>query len=559
MRLLAAGNIAVAERQAAGIVAQAPDSVEALYLLAQCVRRRPAGETEYEHLLRRVLAIALHPQASLELAQLLSARGELEQSEEYARSAVAHMPKNPLAHRTMGIIFLNTGRPAAAEFHFRKIVDLAGEQPRACALMADALKLQGKLDESEAWLGKATALDPTNAEVWVNWCRMAEARRRLPDAWEKLRRAEALAPDLAAVCLARAILIAREGRDSEAEQCLADGLVHYPDDPGLLFERGRIRRKLERYEEAWGDFVEANRVSRERDGLEYAGARVSRLIAQLMQFFTRGRMAALPRASEKAGAPQPIFILGFPRSGTTLVEQILAQHPLVRPGDELEFVAQVASLAPRWIGSPNNYPECLAELAVGDNVYMANHLRDAYFERAAQAGLVSGPQRFFTDKMPLNELHLGLISILFPHTPLVLVRRHPLDVVCSNFAQHIRHGFNQSFDLSSSARHYAAMEDLIAHYRRELDLNLLDIRYEDVIARPEQEIRRLLEFVGLPFDQRCLDFNESERVPRTISYAQVGEKLHVRSVFAYRHFRKHLDGATEILAPVMARLGYEVD
>ena len=559
VQLLVTGNVAAAEQQAAQIVAQEPDSVAALYVLAQCARRRPEGEAEYESLLRRIIAIALHPQANLELALLLLARGDLEKSEEYARNAVAHAPKNPLAHRTMGIVFLGSGRPAAAEFHFRKIVRLVGEQPRACALMADALKLQGKLDESDAWFGKAAVLDSGNADLWVNWCRMAEARGRLPDAWEKLERAEALAPDLPNVRLARAVLLAREERDHEAEQCLSDGIAHHSADAGLYFERGRIRRKLARYEEAWADFVEANRISREHGGLQYEEERVEELIHQLKQFFTRGRSEAMPRAAEKEGAPQPIFILGFPRSGTTLVEQILGQHPLVCAGDELEFLAQVASLAPRWIGSHNQYPECLAELAVGDNKYMADRLRDAYFDRAAQAGLVSGAHRYFTDKMPLNELHLGLISILFTHSPLILVRRHPLDVLCSNFAQHIRHGFNQSFDVSSSARHYAAMEELISHYRSELELNVLDIRYEDVIADPEKEIRRFLAFVGLPFDPGCLSFDESRRVPRTISYAQVREKLHGRSVFAYRHFRKHLDEAVEILAPVIARLGYTVD
>jgi hypothetical protein len=148
--------------------------------------------------------------------------------------------------------------------------------------------------------------------------------------------------------------------------------------------------------------------------------------------------------------------------------------------------------------------------------------------------------------MPLNELHLGLIAILFSGAPLILVRRHPLDVVCSNFGQHIRHGFNQSFELSTSAQHYAAMADLVAHYRREIDFILLDIRYEDIVADPEREIRRLLAFAGLPFEPRCLNFEESKRVARTISYAQVGEKLHHRSVFAYGNFRKHLGEAVDI-------------
>jgi tetratricopeptide (TPR) repeat protein len=556
--LLAANDLDGAERQLRNILEESPDRVEALYLFAQCARLR-AREDEYETLLRRVLALAMHPQASFELAQRLLSRGETDAAEEHARCAVAFLPRNPLAHRIMGLVFLKSGRAAAAELHFRKIIGLAGERPRACALLADALKLQGKLDESGDWFAKAAALDPDNAELWIGWCRMAEAHRQLPEAWEKLEHAQAIAPDSPNVSFARAVLLAREGRKSEAERSLNEGLVRHPENAGLYFERGRIRKEMGRYDGAWADFAEGNRASREHEGLTYGKAHVDQLFARLKQCFTRERLATIPRAGEKPATPQPIFILGFPRSGTTLVEQVFAQHPLVRAGDELEFVAQVAGLAPRWIGSRRSYPECLAELAVGDNLYLTDHLRDAYFDRAAQGGLLAGTHRFFTDKMPLNELHLGLIAILFPGAPLILVRRHPLDVVCSNFALHIRHGFNQSFDVSTSARHYAAMEDLVGHYRREIDLNLLDVRYEDIVADPEREIRRLLAFAGLAFDPRCLSFEESERVPRTISYAQVGEKLHGRSVFVYRHFRKHLDAAMEILAPVITRLGYTID
>ena len=388
---------------------------------------------------------------------------------------------------------------------------------------------------------------------------MAEARGMLPQAWEKLAKAERIAPDAPAVRLARAVLLQREGKTAEAEKFLSDALAQDPKAEPLFLERGRIRERLGRYDEAWSDFVEGKTLCREAQGLRYQRERVDALVSRLKQFFTRERLALLPRAQQKIAAPQPLFILGFPRSGTTLVEQILAQHAQVCAGDELEFLAKVARVAPQILGSSLGYPECLAELALGDNSLTPNLLRDVYLNAAEQNGLLTGEHSFFTDKMPLNEMHLGLLAILFPGTPLIYVRRHPLDVVCSNFAQHIRHGFNQSFDLFSITRHYAVMDELTERYRQEIELNFLEVRYEDVVLHPEREVRRMLDFTGLEFDSRCLDFHQSARVPRTLSYAQVAEKLNDRSMFRYRHFRKHLDEVVDVLNPVITRLGYRID
>lgn len=558
-QLLSQGDVEGAESRARDILEKMPDCVEALFVLSQCVRRRVSGEKEYESLLRRILRLAVHPQAILALAELLLSRDEMEECEEHARSAAGLLPDHPLAQRTIGLVFMSTGRPAAAEVHLRKLVALVGERPRVCELLAASLSLQGKLDESKAWLTKAAAAAPENLDVWISSCRMAEARGSLPEAWQMLEKAEAIAPEATVTRLARSVLLQREGRMAEVEKYLSDALAREPKIEPLLLERGRIRERLGRYDEAWADFAEAKRLCREMQGLQYQRDRVDALVGRLKRFFIRARAVSLPRAQERTAVPQPLFVLGFPRSGTTLIEQILGQHARIRAGDELEFLAKTARVAPRILGSSLGYPECLGELALGDNRFAANLLRDIYLNAAEETGLLTGDHLFFIDKMPLNELHLGLIALLFPRTPLILVRRHPLDVVCSNFAQHIRHGFNQAFALSSIARHYAVMDDLIEHYRREMELNLLDLRYEDVVLNVEREIRRMLDFIGLEFEPRCLDFHRSARVARTLSYAQVAEKLNDRSMFRYRRFRKHLGEAVEILAPVITRLGYTID
>ena len=142
--------------------------------------------------------------------------------------------------------------------------------------------------------------------------------------------------------------------------------------------------------------------------------------------------------------------------------------------------------------------------------------------------------------MPLNETHLGLIGLIFPQAPVIHLLRHPLDVVLSVFSNHLTHGFYCAYDLTSIARHYVLVMDLVEHYRREMALKYLAVRYEDVIDRQEESVRRMLAFVGASFDKRCLDFHENRRYARTASYAQVTEKLYDRSRYRYRAYRDEL-------------------
>jgi hypothetical protein len=165
----------------------------------------------------------------------------------------------------------------------------------------------------------------------------------------------------------------------------------------------------------------------------------------------------------------------------------------------------------------------------------------------------------FTDKMPLNETHLGLIALLFPEAPLIHVLRHPLDVVLSTFANDLTHGFNCAYELETAARHYLLVMDLVAHYRREMTLRYLPIRYEAIVEDQASALRQMLAFIGEPFDASCLDFHENRRYARTASYAQVAERLYDRSRYRYRHYLRHLDPVIPMLRPAIERLGYTIE
>ena len=332
------------------------------------------------------------------------------------------------------------------------------------------------------------------------------------------------------------------------------------------FERGDVLDKLGRYGEASASYVSANRVAQQALPYRYNESGQRAQVSRLMSYFKRDRLSRLTRLTHDrrraspAQAPQPIFIVGFPRSGTTLTEQILASHPSISAGDELDYLQRLTSLAPHLCGIAKPYPDCLDALAQPQaSEASLKKFRDYYVCNAELRGVAAPGTKWFTDKMPLNEMHLGLIHLAFPSSPIIHLIRHPLDVVLSTFFTDLTHGGYCSYELETAAKHYALVFELIEHYRHEMDLNYLPVRYEDLVDDPEPQVRRLLDFIGEPYDARCVSFDENPRYARTASYAQVSEKLYTRSRFRYRNYLELLGPVIPILQPAIDRLGYTVE
>ena len=208
---------------------------------------------------------------------------------------------------------------------------------------------------------------------------------------------------------------------------------------------------------------------------------------------------------------------------------MLSAHPRIAAGDELPIIGEIATLMPRLFDSPLSYPEALAELWMGDRREGLDTLRDHYFQRVRQLGVLAPDAAWFTDKMPLNETHMGLIALLFPASPMIHVIRHPLDIMVSAMSNQFTHGFFCGSALESAARHYVRVMDLVRKYQAEMTLRYLPVRYEDMVTDQEATVRRMLDFIGEPFDPACLRFHENQRYARTASYAQVTERLYDRS------------------------------
>jgi Tfp pilus assembly protein PilF len=549
-----------AECLALDVLELAPGRTRTLAILYE-IRKAQGKSAASAALVRRM--VALEPNnfwATNELTLLLLGNGNITEAERHARNAVRIAPENAQAHYLMGMALTEAFRPAVAEYHYHRALELTGARdPVVLANFALCLKNQGKMQAARALYKESLDAVPDSLHTLLGLARLEEADRNLAAAMLLLERAEALFPDNPNVLLLRATVLGRTG-DAAAALAVLDkpAAAKATLGPAEWLEKGRLLDRMGRYAEAFAAFDAGRSRLREVSSLSYLDEHAQQLTARLKNFFTAKRLATLPRATRRRDVAQPIFVLGFPRSGTTLLEQTLTAHPRIAAGDELPFIAEIAELMPRLLESPLAYPEALAELWMGDHREDLNNLRDHYLRRVGALGIVPEGAAWFTDKMPLNETHLGLIHLLFPESALVHVVRHPLDVVLSVYSNLLTHGFYCAYALESAARHYARVMELVDHQVGEMSLKYLRVRYEDVVDDQEASIRRVLEFIGEDFDPGCLAFHENRRYARTASYAQVTEKLYDRSRYRYRNYLPQLQPVISILQPVIERLGYTI-
>ncbi|MDQ0504135.1 sulfotransferase family protein [Xanthobacter agilis] len=558
----ARGAVAEAERLCLEVLELAPGQGGALAVLYQ-IRKAQGAASAAEALVRRLVLIdPNNVWATQELALLLFSSGDLGEAEIHARNGVRIAPVDPQSHNLMGMILTEANRPQVGEFHYRRALELLGDRPAILlANLAWNLKNQGRIAEARALYEESVAHAPAVVQTLLGWARMEETDRDFARADALLDQAEALAPAHPSVLLHRAVVRGRT-KDYAAALAILDRIEQHSAGEGLgtneLLEKGRLLDKIGRHDEAFAAFAAGKRKHVEQSGALYLADEAAQMTARLKAFFTSGRLRIVPRAKPIGSGPRAMFILGFPRSGTTMVEQMLSAHPQVSAGDELPLVHDVANMLPRMLNSPLAYPEALADLWMGDQHEGLDNLRDYYLQRIRQLGFMKPGATHFTDKMPLNEMHMGLIALIFPDAPLIHVLRHPLDVVLSVYSNHLTHGFYCSNALETIAQHYVLMLDLVEHYRREMTLKYLPVRYEDIVADQEKHLRRMLAFADLPFDARCLSFHENRRYARTASYAQVAEPLYDRSRFRYIPYLKHLAPVIPILEPAILRLGYSI-
>ena len=447
-------------------------------------------------------------------------------------------PDSAAVHNNYGLALALLGRHEEAIAHYEKAIALDRDSLLAYGNLGNSLNLLGRSREALAVFERAIALDPESLTCIIGLGYSKMCLGKLDEAKADFERAIRLDP-----------------RSGEAHRYLAEVKTFHEGDPQIgqienlfndmadktnvqraimHFVRFKVKSDLKQYDEAFAELVEGNRQWRRIAA--YNEEKELGVLSEMARLFT----PELIREKSGLGNPStlPVFIIGMPRSGTTLVEQILASHPLVFGGDELtDFGLGV-------VGSydPEPLPFDVAKLTADD----LKRLGGIYVDRVGQ----KAPHALrITDKRPENLRFAGLIHLVLPNARIIHVRRDPRDTCVSCFSLFPPATFRFTYDLAELGRYYRAYEALMAHWREVMPPTaLLEVHYEDVVNDLEQQARRLVDFCGLDWDERCLEFHKTDRAVRTASVTQVRQPLYKGSIGRWRRYEQHLQPLLDALA-----------
>jgi tetratricopeptide (TPR) repeat protein len=480
-------------------------------------------------------AVALDPtfaDAHVNLAKALHRLGRPEAALAHSETALALRPNDAAAENDLGNALQSLGRHGDAVARYERALALRPDLAAAHGNLGNSLHALDRSEAAIAHYQRAIAGEPGNATFHSN---LGTALRELGHI-DAARRAFATAVTLAPgnalfqLNLAEVKRFTADDPQLPALEALAQSGSASPE---LHFALGKARADLQDYAASFRHLLQANALRRREINYDEAAAlaRFERIRAVFTPELLH-RLHALGDPSEV-----PVFIIGMPRSGTTLVEQILASHrQIFGAGEIAAFGDAVAAHAA--------FPEAVQSL----NAAALRRLGRAYVVRLC--ALAPGARRI-TDKMPSNFLLAGLIHLALPKARVVHVRRDPVDTCLSCFATLFTAGQHFAYDLSELARYYLAYESLMAHWRRVLPEGAwLELRYEDIVGDLEREARRLIAYCGLDWDDRCLGFHATKRPVRTASATAVREPIYRRSVGRWRRYGALLDPLVETLEGV---------
>jgi predicted Zn-dependent protease len=415
---------------------------------------------------------------------------------------------------------------------------LTASEPRNSGyrnLKAVVLANIGDYQESLEIYADVLAKHPDQSRIWMSYGHALATAGRHKDSVAAYRRCIALAPTLGEPYYSLANL--KTFRFDEAEvqsmraHLISAGITH-EDRAHFHFALGKALEDSQSYAESFEHYAQGNKLRSARVG--YDPAVTTDLVRRAKQLFNKDFFAA--RESFGAPAADPIFIVGLPRAGSTLVEQILASHSLVEGTMELpDIMAMAAELGKKADRSQESaYPEVLAALSAGQ----CRALGERYIEQTRIQRKTNKP--FFIDKMPNNFLHIGLIRLALPHAKIIDARRHPMACCFSGFKQNFAKGQRYTYGLEHIGRYYRDYVELMAHFDAVVPGKIHRVIYENMIGDTEGEVRRLLAFCELPFEAATLSFYENDRAVRTASSQQVRQPIFREGIDHWRHYEPWL-------------------
>jgi tetratricopeptide (TPR) repeat protein len=596
------------------VLARAPDFAEARVDLARACRRAGRAEQAREEVRRVLERVPHHHRAWLaygdvlvdldqyrdaavaferarvtdpyrpriEAATQALVADERRKAEELFREILREDPSHVASLCGLAALSLAADRPHDTERLLQHALKQSAYVPLAYRGLGTALIRLGRLQEAEAAARHLEKIEPGSPQTWVTIAAIATRLMRQEEALRAYERAADLKPDEVGLRVSAGHVQKTLGRRSESEASYKAALQM---DPGIAeaywsladlknytfsdeeiaamqallasdkrgrsnqaqlhFALGRAFEQRQEYARAFAHYADGNAVRRLDAPFDIG--QFERRSERIRAFFDAAFFAG--RAGGGNPSPAPIFIVGLPRSGSTLLEQILASHSRVEGTMELpnilNIVAQFDDMAP----SRDGYPETVGRATPAQLTALGRR----YLEETAP--LLRLGREHFTDKLPNNFSHIGLIHAILPRATLIDARRHPMDACFSTFKQHFAEGQTFSYNLEDLGRYYRCYLSLMDHWDTVLPGRVLHVQYEELVQDPEAHVRRLLEHCGLEFEPACLKFHETRRAGRTASAEQVRQPLYTSGVGYWRHFERELEPLRHALGDCLERFG----
>lgn len=471
-----------------------------------------------------------HPEALNCMGTLAVEAHRMDKSIEYLEKAARLRPKDANFRNNLGNAYLMSREPDQAIPHLRRAVQLQPDFPEALCNLGRAYGMTGRAQEAEVLFQRVLTLRPAfptarigRGEALIELGKMEEAALVFRD------------------------VIKEDGPHVPAYVGLATARKHKPGDPEieaiqslidtggltnqqmvvLLHAAGKIYDDIKAFDRAFACLSEAKqRMNASFDIEEYGG-----FIDRSCEAFTAELFAE--RTDFGIDTDRPVFIVGMPRSGTTLTEQIVSSHPLVHGAGELRHIREMAATLDGGEGFRAAVADKIAGLGRKDSRRLAHQFLAELNRHSVTALRV-------VDKMPHNFQVLGFIALLFPNARIIHCRRNPVDTCLSCFIQHFSRSHSYNTDLEMLGRYYREYDRLMTHWKAVLPLSMIDVHYEELVADQEGASRRLIEFLGLDWDESVLAFHKTERAVKTPSRWQVRQPIYTSSMERWRNYEKHL-------------------
>ena len=548
-------------------------------LFAQALACQQAGSiSEAISLYNRILSIEPGvAECHVNLGVALASLGQFGPAATVYRQAITLKPDNVAAHSNLGVALANLGRlneavaayccalaldPGfvetysnladalrvlgrleAAEDVGRMAIMLRPDHPRAYANLANALKGRGRLHEAESAFHSAIVLEPNCAGPYNNLSVLLKERGRLTEALPAAERAVAMAPRMPSLFINLGELRRYATGDPYMQtlEALAQdkASLSIDDQIYLHFALAKAYADTDRREDEFRQLLAGNALKRSCIAYDEAAAldRLDRIRAVF-----REELVSAPQITRHP-APIPIFIVGMVRSGTTLVEQLLATHPQVFGGGELDlFERALAAVRGTW-NCPLEFPEMASRMS-------SEHFQVLGQRYLAQIKRLAPAATHITDKMPSNFAFVGAIHRSLPHAVIIHTVRNPIDTCVSGFSKLFSEGQNHTYDLAELGRYYRHYQALMAHWHRVLPRGrILDVCYEEMVADVEGAARRIVAHCGLDWDSRCLAFHRTARPVHTASATQVRQPVYRSAIGRWRAYAPFLGPLLAELSP----------